>query len=97
MSTTDWWMCIADPASLLHRLGHEGRDSMPLLSAASRMVRLKKKTWSASSTGSPWRRLISTCAGAVLLDHRVDLEALRLGEIVDVVDHLVVLVDAGIE
>ena len=36
-------------------------------------------------------------AGAALLDDGVDLEALRLGEIVDVVDHLVVFVDADIE
>ena len=34
-------------------------------------------------------------AGALLVDQRVDLEALALGEMVDVVDQLVELVDAG--
>ena len=60
-STTDWWMCMAEPGSrdigLAMKVAY-----MEWRSAASRMVRLNMKTWSARVSGSPWRRLISICA-----------------------------------
>ena len=59
-STTDWWMCIADPGSSCIGLAMKVAKQL-LRSAASRIVRLKKNTWSASFTGSPCSRLISTC------------------------------------
>ena len=59
-STIDWWMCIAEPGwpwiGLAMKVAY-----ISCLSAASRMVRLNMNTWSASTTGSPWRKLISSC------------------------------------
>ena len=66
---------------------------MSCASAASRMVRLSRKTWSASASGSPWRRLISICAAPFLVDQGVDLQLLGLGEGVDVLEDGVELVD----
>ena len=60
-SITEWWMCMAEPGSVA--IGFAMKVAYILWrSAASRIVRLNRNTWSASSTGSPWRRLISICA-----------------------------------
>jgi hypothetical protein len=53
---------------------------------------LKKKISSASRTGSPWARLILDLARPAFLQDAVDFEALRLGEVIDVVDDLAVFV-----
>ena len=60
-SITDWWMCMAEPGS--RDMGLAMNVAYMLCrSAASRIVRLKRNTWSASASGSPCRRLISICA-----------------------------------
>ena len=94
MSTTDWWMCIAEPGSpdigLAMKVAY-----MSWRSAASRIVRLNRKTWSASVERIAVAEVDLHLRRALLVDQRVDLEALRLGEVVDVVEQLVELVDRG--
>ena len=79
---------------LLHRLGHEGGVHAVLI-AASRMVRLNRNTCWASSIGSTVAQVDLSCAGPSSWDQRVDLQALLVGEVVDIVDQLVELVDYG--
>ncbi len=51
-STTDWWMCMAEPGS--RDIGFAMKVAyMSWRSAASRIVRLNWNTWSASVSGSP--------------------------------------------
>ena len=60
-SRTDWWMCMAEPGWLAMGLAMKVAY-IECFSAASRMVRLNRNTWSASASGAPCRRLISICA-----------------------------------
>ena len=66
---------------------------MPCLRAAWRSVRLNRKAWSASSSASPWLKLISICAAPGLVGQRVDVDLLRLAPVVDVLEDRVELVD----
>ena len=47
---------------VLHRLGHEGGVDAVAAAATWRTMRLNTTTWSDSGTGSPWMKLISSCA-----------------------------------
>jgi hypothetical protein len=58
VSTTEVWICMAEPGSPAIGLAMKvAKQSWR--SAASRIRRLKKKTSSASRTGSPWARFSS--------------------------------------
>ena len=77
---------------LLHRLGHEGREAVvPERRLADRALEEEHLVGELHRVAV--QQVDLDLPGAALLDDRVDLEALRLGEVVDVVDHLAVLVD----
>ncbi len=85
MSMTDWWMCIAEPGSRGDRLGHEGRVHL----VAER--RLADRALEQEHLVGELQRIAVAQVDlhlrrAFLVDQRVDLEALRLGEVVDVVE-----------
>jgi hypothetical protein len=68
---------------------------MPCFSAASRIVRLNRKTWSAKLDRVAVAQVDLELGRPFLVDERVDLQALLFGEMIDVVDQFVELVDAG--
>ena len=68
---------------------------MSCRSAASRIVRLNRNTWSASVERIAMQEIDLHLRRAFLVDQRVDLQALRFREIVDVVEQVVELVDRG--
>ena len=92
VSTTDWWICIAEPGS--RDIGFAMNVAyMSWRSAASRIVRLNRKTWSASVERVAVAQVDLHLRRAFLVDQRVDLEVLRFREVVDVVEEVVELVD----
>ena len=94
MSTTLWWMCMALPGSLACGLAMKVAYIL-WRSAASRAVRLNRKTWSARSSGCAVDQVDLHLRRAVLVDEGVDLDVLVLAELVDVIEQRVEFVDRG--
>ncbi|MNT62503.1 hypothetical protein D3C72_2002280 [compost metagenome] len=63
-STTLWCTCMAEPGSPAMGLAMKVAY-ISCFKAASRRVRLKKKTLSARPSGSPCRKLISICPAPI--------------------------------
>ena len=87
-------MCMALPGSLAMRLGHERRVH---LVAQRRLARgaLEEERLIGKVQRMPMDKLISICAGPILVDQRVDFDILVLAELIDVVEQRIELVDGG--